>query len=93
MYPQLVEPNIVHVMNYQLLECNKKRVMKNTIIFNVSCGILILLIIGIILYIKYKGKQDIQTTMKKENKKREYILSKLQFYQKQRTKEFTNMPI
>jgi hypothetical protein len=93
MYPQLVEPNIVHVMNYQLLECNKKRVMKNTIIFNVSCGILILLIIGIILYIKYKGKQDIQTTIKRENKKREYILSKLQFYQKQRTKEFTNMPI
>ena len=93
MYPQLVEPNIVHVMNYQLLECNKKRVMKNTIIFNVSCGILILLIVGIILYIKYKGKQDIQTTIKKENKKREYILSKLQFYQKQRTKEFTNMPI
>ena len=93
MYPQLVEPNIVHVMKYQLLECNKKKVMKNTIIFNVSCGLLILFIIGIILYIKYKGKQDVQTTMKKENKKREYILSKLQFYQKQRTKEFTNMPI
>ena len=46
-----------------------------------------------ILYIKYKGKQDITTTIKKENKKRDYILSKLQFYQKQQTKQFTNMPI
>jgi hypothetical protein len=93
MYPQLVEPTIVDVMNYQLLECNKKKVLKNTIIFNVTAGIIILIILGMILYIKYKGKQDIQTTIKKENRKRDYILSKLQFYQKQQTKEFTNMPI
>ena len=93
MYPQLVEPNIVHVMNYQLIECNQKKVLKNTIIFNVSCGILIILIISIILYIKYKGKQDVNTAIKRENKKRDYILSKLQFYQKQQSKEFTNMPI
>ena len=93
MYPQLVEPNIVHVMNYQLIECNKKKLLKNTIIFNVTCGIIILIIIGMILYIKYTGKQDIKTTIKRENKKRDYILSKLQFYQKQQTKQFTNMPI
>ena len=93
MYPQLVEPNIVHVMNYQLIECNQKKILKNTIIFNVICGIIIILIISMILYIKYKGKQDITTTIKKENKKRDYILSKLQFYQKQKSKEFTNMPI
>ena len=34
MWPQLVEPNIVNIMKYQLNECNKQKLMKNTFTFN-----------------------------------------------------------
>jgi hypothetical protein len=91
MWPQLVEPNIINIMKYQLNECNKQKLLNNTITFNLIGGIIIICIICIILYIKYKGKQDVRTMNEKENKKRDYILSKLQFYQKIKTKEFTNM--
>jgi hypothetical protein len=91
MWPQLVEPNIINIMKQQLNECNKQKLIKNTITFNLIGGSVIICIICIILYIKYKGKQDIRTMNEKENKRRNYILSKLQFYQKIKTKEFTNM--
>ena len=91
MWPQLVEPNIVNIMKHQLNECNKQKLIRNTIKFNLIAGAIIIFIICVILYIKYKGKQDTRTMNERENKKRDYILSKLQFYQKIKTKEFTNM--
>ena len=91
MWPQLVEPNIVNIMKHQLNECNKQKLMKNTFTFNLIAAGIIIFIICVILYIKYKGKQDVRSMNEKENKKRDYILSKLQFYQKIKTKEFTNM--
>ena len=91
MWPQLVEPNIVNIMKYQLNECNKQKLMKNTFTFNLIAAGIIIFIICVILYIKYKGKQDVRSMNEKEDKKRDYILSKLQFYQKIKTKEFTNM--
>jgi hypothetical protein len=91
MWPQLVEPNIVNIMKYQLNECNKQKMIKNTIKFNLIGAAIIIFIVGVILYIKYKGKQDVRSMNERENKKRDFILSKLQFYEKIKTKEFTNM--
>ncbi len=91
MWPQLVEPNIINIMKHQLNECNKQKLIKNTITFNLIGAAIIISIICIILYIKYQGKQDIRKMNERENRRRDYILSKLQFYQKIKTKEFTNM--
>lgn len=91
MWPQLVEPNIVNIMKHQLNECNKQKMIKNTIKFNLIGAAIIIFIVGVILYIKYKGKQDVRSMNERENKKRDFILSKLQFYEKIKTKEFTNM--
>jgi len=93
MYPHLVEKNVLYVMKDQLLECNKKKLYRSNIIFNSVLFVLLTSIISIVLYIKYKGKQDTKKLLEKENKKKNYILSKLQFYQKMKTKEYTNMPI
>ena len=93
MWPQLVEPSIINVMKHQLNECNKQKLIKNTITFNLIGGAIIIGIICIILYIKYKGKQDFKMIKDRENKKKNYILSKLKFYQNIKTKEFTNIPI
>jgi hypothetical protein len=48
----------------------------------------IMAIIATILYIKYKGKQDVQLLKDKERKKKEYILSKINNYQKMKNKNF-----
>jgi hypothetical protein len=93
MRPVLVEQSIINIMNEQLVICNKNKFMKNSLLFNLGGFLIIILIISIILYIKYKGKQDFKTIKDRENKKRNYILSKLKFYQNIKTKEFTNIPI
>ena len=93
MYPTLVEPTIRIIMTEQLNKCNKTKFEHNTLVFNLVTGLLLISIISIILYITYKGKQDFRSIREREDKKRNFILSKVNFYQKMKTKEFTNMPI
>ena len=82
MYPSLVEPTIKVIMKQQLDVCNKDKFHKNSIILNIVIGAVIVFIILSILYVKYKGKQDITLVKEKERKKKEYILSKINNYQK-----------
>ena len=86
MYPSLVEPTIKVIMKQQLDMCNKDKYNRNSIVFNLVTGSIILSIIAIILYIKYKGKQDVALSKKKEKEKKEYILSKINYYQKMKNK-------
>lgn len=86
MYPSLVEPTIKVIMKQQLDVCNNNKFQKNSIILNVIIGALIMFVISIILYVQYKGKQDIQLVKEKERKKKEYILSKISNYQKMKNK-------
>ena len=86
MYPSLVEPTIKVIMKQQLDICNQDKYHKNSTILNVALGIIIISIISIILYINYKGKQDKQSIKDKERNKKEYILSKISYYQKMKSK-------
>jgi hypothetical protein len=86
MYPSLVEPTIKVIMKQQLNVCNKDKFQKNSLILNLVIGFIIIFIISVILYIKYKGKQDIKTIKDRERKKKEYILSKINNYQKMKNK-------
>jgi hypothetical protein len=86
MYPSLVEPTIKVIMKQQLDVCNKDKFQKNSIILNIVIGAVILFIISVILYVKYNGKQDIKQMKERERKKKEYILSKINNYQKMKNK-------
>lgn len=86
MYPSLVEPTIKVIMKQQLNVCNKDKFQKNSLMLNLVIGFIIIFIISVILYIKYKGKQDIKTIRDRERKKKEYILSKINNYQKMKNK-------
>ena len=86
MYPSLVEPTIKVIMKQQLDVCNKDKFQKNSIILNIVIGAVIIFIISVILYVKYNGKQDIKLLKEKERKKKEYILSKINNYQKMKNK-------
>ena len=65
MYPTLVEPTIRIIMTEQLNKCNKSKFEHNTLIFNLVTGAIIIAIISVILYSKYKGKQDNKSMIEK----------------------------
>ena len=91
--PTLVEPTIKSIMNSQLNNCKKDKFSRNSMILNVFLFLLFSCIISAILFIQYKGKQNIEDRINKDNKKRHYILSKLQVLQKMKESQFTNIPI
>ena len=91
--PLLVEPTIKSIMNLQLNNCKKDKFSKNSMILNGFLFLIFIVIIGVILFIQYKGKQNVQDQINRDNKKRNYILSKLQVLQKMKESQITNIPI
>jgi hypothetical protein len=91
--PILVESAIKSIMNSQLNDCKKDKFSKNSMILNISLFFMFCIIVSFILFIQYKGKQNIEERINKDNKKRNFILSKLQVLQKMKESQFTNIPI
>ena len=91
--PILVESTIKSIMNSKLNDCKKDKFSKNSMILNISLFFMFCSIVSFILFIQYKGKQNIEERILKDNKKRNFILSKLQVLQKMKESEFTNIPI
>ena len=91
--PHLVEPTIKSIMNSQLNDCKKDKFLRNSMFLNIFLFIFFLVIVSVILFIQYKGKQNIEHQINKDNKKRNYILSKLQVLQKMKESQITNIPI
>ncbi len=93
MYPSLVEPTIKYVINSELKTCKSNKFEINSIYLNIGSFIFITSLIGFILWLKYKGKQDIKTQLENERKKKEYILSKIGHFQRMKQRIYTNMPV
>ena len=93
MNPTLVEPTIKSIMNSQLNNCKKDKFLRNSMILNIFLFFLVSSVVSVILFIQYKGKQNVEDRINKDNKKRNYILSKLQVLQKMKESQFTNIPI
>jgi hypothetical protein len=91
--PRLVEPKVKHVLNNYLYKLKLDHEMKRNLIFNVSCLFILFVIILVTLYIKYKGRQNIEEIKKKEQKKKEYILTRLRKYQNMIEQPLTNIPL
>ena len=93
MNPLLVEPTIKSIINSQLNNCKQDKFLKNSMVLNIFLFVCLTTIISVILFVQYKGKQNIEEQINKDNKKRNYILSKLQVLQKMKESQFTNIPI
>jgi hypothetical protein len=89
----LVETQIKYIMNHQLENINKNNQYYQNLKFNIILFVLFCVILSITLYIKYKEQQDIKTKIKKENMKRDYILSNLRKYQNLKNQYLTNIPL
>jgi hypothetical protein len=93
MYPSLVEPTIKYILQSELKTSSDIKFNRNSFFYNIVCFVVIISIIGFILWLQYNGKNDAIKMIERENKKREYILSKIQMYQKIKTSEYTNIPM
>ena len=93
MNPSLVEPSIKYILNTQLGDIKETSEKNKNLLFNLVLFICLVAIIFIILKLKYKGKQNIQEQIIKQNKKRNYILSNLRKYQNMKSQPLTNIPI
>ena len=90
--PSLVEPTIKKVLNSELRMSNEYKFEQNSLLLNLALFIVFVVFFSFILWYSYKGKQDPFLKREKDKKKREYILSKLQHYQKMKQEVFTNIP-
>jgi hypothetical protein len=79
--PTLVEPGVKYFLHQSLKQCHIVREKYNNTIFNIGLFIGFLVILGLILLYKYKGKLTPAEIQKKNKEKQEYILSKVKMIQ------------
>ena len=79
--PMLTEPGVKYFLNETLKQCHQFKEKYNNILFNVGMLIIFLIILGILLVYKYKGKLTEEEKKEKDDEKKRYILSKIHNYQ------------
>jgi hypothetical protein len=79
--PALTEPGVKYFLHQTLKQCHITRDKFHNMVFNVGLFIAFLLVLGVILLYKYKGKLTPVEIAKKNKEKQQYILSKVQNFQ------------
>jgi hypothetical protein len=98
--PKLIEPGVRYFFRGVLKECNNYKQRNYTFIYNLSLFVLFSSILGIILIYRYKGNITVQERNKQHLENKNYIMSKLMYYNradlenKQRVQNnmITNLP-
>ena len=89
--PILIEPGIKYFLNETLKQCRLFKEKYNNTLFNITVLILFILILGVTLIIKYKGKLTPSEKEQKEDEKKQYILSKIRNYQQDKVRRQQEM--
>jgi hypothetical protein len=84
--PSLTEPGVKYFLHQTLKQCHITRDNFYNLAFNIGLFITFLLILGCILFFKYKGKLSPIEINKKNKEKQQYILSKIQNFQQAKRK-------
>ena len=84
--PSLTEPGVKYFLHQTLKQCHIIRDNFYNLAFNIGLFIVFLLILGCILFFKYKGKLTPNEINKKNKEKQQYILSKIQNFQQAKRK-------
>jgi hypothetical protein len=82
--PSLVEPGVKYFLHQSLKQCHNVREKFENTIFNIGLFFGFLLILGLILIYKYKGKLTPNEIQQKNKEKQQYILSKIQMLENSR---------
>jgi hypothetical protein len=84
--PTLIEPGVKYFLHQTLKQCHIVREKFQNTIFNIGLFIGFLIILGLILLYKYKGKLTPVEIERKTKEKQQYILSKVQKFQQAKRK-------
>ena len=76
--PVLTEPGVKYFLHQTLKQCHTVRNNFHVMVFNIGLFIAFLLVLGLILLYKYKGKLSPVELERKNKEKQQYILSKIQ---------------
>jgi len=79
--PILTEPGVKYFLSETLKQCRIFKNSYNNFLLNVGLAVSFFFILGIILFFKYRGKLTPSEKVQNDNKKRQYILSKIQNFQ------------
>ena len=77
--PNLIEPGVKYFFTNTLKSCNNYKLKNYNIFYNITCLIIFISILGIILVYRYKSKTG-KNIYEKNRKDKEYIMSKLIYY-------------
>jgi hypothetical protein len=79
--PLLTEPGVKYFLSQTLKQCHLMREKFYNTIFNLGMLIGFFMILGFILFFKYKGRLTPVEIEKKNHEKRQYILEKIKNFQ------------
>ena len=95
--PRLIEPGVKFFLHETLKNCHQNKKEYYNMLVNAGLLILFILIFGIILRIKYKGKLTPREKRIKEREIQEYLISKLKIMEVDRRRNrqdlITNLPM
>ena len=79
--PMLTEPGVKYFLNATLKQCHTFKESHHNMLFNISMLVGFLLLLGVLLLYKYKGRLSREEMREKEEEKKWYILSKIRNFQ------------
>ena len=79
--PMLTEPGVKYFLSESLKQAHHFKVKYHNTLFNIALFFFFLIILGILLLWKYKGKLTPKEIKEKEMEKKKYMLSKIYNYQ------------
>ena len=98
--PQLIENNVKYFMNSTLDSCHKFKDKYYNNLYNVGLFIGFFIILGIILFVNYKGNKTTKELEQQKHNDREYIIKQLLKIKKEniddrkiRNNLITNLPL
>ena len=79
--PILTEPGVTSFLESTLRQCRDFKVTWQNILFNIGLFLLLIIILGLVLYVKFKGKLTPVEIQIKEQAKHEFLLSTIHDFQ------------
>lgn len=98
--PKLVDNGVKYFLREVLKNCHNYKQNNYNTFYNITMFIVLISTLGIILYVRYKGNSSSKKYYEKSIKDKEYIMSKLVYYNRQnidnqqrlRNNMITNLP-
>jgi hypothetical protein len=81
--PKLVTENVKNFINFQLKKCSEKKFLENSFFYNSLLFFIFILLLSLTLIFKYKGFKNKGDIYKKNLQDKQYIMSKLIYYNRQ----------